>query len=289
MELAVNYSDHLMTLLDQDPGLPVDYIKAPTIPFPECWLQFERGGTRRKLLPHPSQPGVLALGRTDPDEQFNFELIQKILQRTHPPYLSTHVEARVDYFPEYREYQHQHHPRIQSILLEHFLQTVNRFKETVNIPLVVENFPYYTWWRHYVTGSKPQFLSELCEMGDLGFLLDTAHARCTAWHLQMDLNDYLNALPLHRVREIHLAGTRMRPLEGLRDTHTVIEEIDYEILWYLLGKTNPQIITIEYGGMLERIRGINGEYGPISRNDINELMTAINRVAEMIKSPAYGV
>lgn len=284
MKLAVNYSDILMTLLDQDPGLPVDYIKVPTIPFPECWLQFERGGTRRKLLPHPSQSGVLALGRTEPIEQFNFDMIQKIMQLTHPPYLSTHIEARVDYFPEYREYQHQDHPRIQSVLREHFLKTINRFKETMKIPLVIENFPYYNWWRHFQTGSMPQFLTELCEAADLGFLLDIAHARCTAWHLKTDIYDYLGALPLHRLREIHLAGTQLRPREGLRDTHTVIDETDYELLRYILKKTNPNIITIEYGGMPERIRGLNEEYEPISRNNIHELTRTIERVLEIIKN-----
>lgn len=289
MKLAVNYSDMLMTLLDQEPGFPVDYVKVPTIPFPECWLQFERGGTRRKLLPHPSQPGVLALGRTGAHEQFNFETIQKIVQLTRPPYLSTHVEARVDYFPGYREYQHHHDPRIHLILREHFLQTIDRFKQMINIPLVIENFPYYTWWRHYRTGSEPQFLSELCEAADLGFLLDIAHARCTAWHFKMDVYDYLDALPLHRLREIHLAGTRLRPREGLRDTHTAIDETDYELLLYILKKTEPRIITIEYGGMPEEIRGFNGEDEPISRNSINELITMLTKVAEIIKSPAYGV
>jgi uncharacterized protein (UPF0276 family) len=285
MELAVNYSENLMTLLDQDPALPVDYIKVPTIPFPDCWSQFERGGTRRKLLPHPSQPGVLALGRIDPGEQYNHGIIRKILQRTHPPYLSTHVEARVDFFPEYQEYQRIYHPLVRQMLREHFLKSIARVRETLSVPLVVENFPYYNWWRHYKTGSEPEFLSELCEAGDLGFLLDIAHARCSAWHFKMDVKDYLDALPLHRLQEIHLAGTQFREPEGLRDTHTVIDETDYELLQYLLGKTTPRIITIEYGGMPERIIGRNGEYEPISRNNITELLTTITRIAKIIKKP----
>lgn len=283
MELAVNCSDILMTLLDQDPGLPVDYIKVPTIPFPECWLQFDKGETRRQLLPHLAQPGVIALGRTAPDEQFNHTIIQQILQRTDPPYLSTHVEAPLDCFPEYREYQHQNHPFIQRVLQEHFLKAIAKVKENINVPLVIENFPYYTWWRHFKTGSEPQFLTELCEIGDCGFLLDIAHARCTAWHNKMDVTAYINALPLYRLREIHLAGTQFRQLEGLRDTHTVIDETDYKILQYILKKSDPRIITIEYGGMPERIRSLNGEYEPISRNNIAELTAIIGRVAGIIK------
>jgi uncharacterized protein (UPF0276 family) len=283
MKLAVNYSDNLMTLLDQDPGLPVDYIKVPTIPFPDCWLQFEQGKTRRKLLPHLSQPGVIALGRTDPGEQFNPGMIQQILHQTNPPHLSTHLEARVDYFQEYQEYQHHNHPHIREILREHFLKAIARVKETIAIPLVVENFPYYTWWRHFKTGSEPEFLTEICKAGDCGFLLDIAHARCTAWYFKIDVKEYLDALPLNRLCEIHLAGTQIRQPEGFRDTHTLIDETDYELLQYVLQKSSPHIITIEYGGMPERIMGINGEFEPISRNDITELITTITRVAAMIK------
>jgi hypothetical protein len=63
MKLAVNYSQALMTLFDHDPGIPVDYIKVPTIPFPECWSQFDEGEKRRTfywILPTPGvAPGTL--------------------------------------------------------------------------------------------------------------------------------------------------------------------------------------------------------------------------------------
>jgi uncharacterized protein (UPF0276 family) len=284
MEFAVNFSDILMMLLDQDPGLPVDYIKVPTIPFPGCRFQFDRGETKRKLLPHLAQSGVISLGRTDPDEQFNSVLIHQILQRTNPPYLSTHLEARWDDFPEYRDYQHQNHPLIQGVLREHFLKAIARVKASIHIPLVIENFPYYHWGRHFKTCTEPEFLTELCEEGDCGFLLDIAHARCSAWNFTMDVKDYFNALPLNRLREIHLGGTKVRPAEGLRDTHTVMDETDYEMLQYLLLKSNPRIITIEYGGMPERILGLTGEYEPISRNNITELAIMIQRVRAIIKN-----
>jgi len=77
MKLAVNCSDILLELLTQDPELPVDYIKVPTIPFPECWVQFDQGEIRRKLLPHLAQPGIISLGRTNSDEQFNRVMITK--------------------------------------------------------------------------------------------------------------------------------------------------------------------------------------------------------------------
>lgn len=282
MKFAVNYSDILMELLAENPELPVDYIKVPTIPFPGCWLQFDRGETKRAILPHLAQPGVIALGRTAPEEQFNPELVDQVLQRTHPPHLSTHVEARVDCFPEYREYHHQAHPVIRQVLREHFLQAIATVKAHIGIPLVLENFPYYSWWRHYKTGSEPEFVSEICAAGDCGFLLDIAHARCSAWHYEMDLKTYLSGLPLHRLREIHLAGTQLRLLEGLRDTHGRIDETDYATLEYLLQHSAPQIVTLEYGGMPERLLNFNGEFEPISRNNKTELQEMIAKITALI-------
>lgn len=282
MKLAVNYSDILLELLTQNPELPVDYIKVPTIPFPECWIQFDQGEIRRKLLPHLAQAGIIALGRTNPDEQFNRALIDRVLKRTNPPYLSTHFEARLDCFPEYREYQHQNHPGLRRVLRDHFLKAIATVKDSINIPLVLENFPYYFWWQHYKTASEPEFLAEICAAGDCGFLLDIAHARCSSWHFEIDLKTYLDALPLHRLREIHLAGTQIRPGEGLRDSHTAIDATDYHTLEYLLQKAEPQIVTIEYGGMPEKIMNINGGFEPISRNNPTELSEMIAEVAARI-------
>ncbi len=282
MKLAVNYSQALMDLFVRDPGMPVDYVKVPTIPFPECWPQFDKGEKRRRLLPHLAQPGIISLGRSDPGEQYNRTLVDQVLKRTNPPYLSTHVEARISFFPEFTKYHHHHEPVIHQVLIEHFQRAIAIVKENIQIPLVLENFPYYTWWQHYVTGSVPCFLVELCETANCDFLLDIAHARCSAWHLGVDIILYLKTLPLHRVREIHLAGTLERPGEGLRDTHAMIDQIDYELLEYLLRKTDPEIVTIEYGGLPDQIKNLHDEYEPISRNNAAELLEIIARVSGMI-------
>lgn len=71
MKLAVNFSQALLSLFAEDPDLPVDLVKVPTIPFPECFSQFDHGRVFRKLLPHPAQPGVISLGHPSPKEQFN--------------------------------------------------------------------------------------------------------------------------------------------------------------------------------------------------------------------------
>lgn len=281
MKLAVNFSSALLGLLQENPDLPVDYIKVPTIPFPQAFDQFEQGAKFRKLLPHPAQAGVLCLGHHQFDQCYNPEIITEIIERTQPQYLSTHLEVKVEYFPELRQFKRQDNPVVREGLRKRFLEAIRTVKEETGLPLVVENFPYYKWGRHFQTGAEPDFIAEICEAGDCGFLLDIAHARCSAWHLNRDWKEYLFQLPLHRLREIHLAGTQMRE-EGMRDTHTVLEDEDYRILHMVLAKNKPEIISIEYGGMPDRLLNLKKEYDYVWRNNPVELAEMINRVNDII-------
>ncbi|MGE5606084.1 MAG: DUF692 family multinuclear iron-containing protein, partial [Bacteroidota bacterium] len=233
MKLAVNYSEALLSLLTEEPELPVDYIKVPTMPFPGCFSQFERGIALRKLLPHPAQPGVISLGHPSPQERFNRELVSRVIDLTNPPYLSTHLEAAVDFFPSFKNEQHRFDQDLKQAMCARFLNSIDLVKKVTGLPLVLENFPYYAWWRHYKLGSDPSFIAEVCEAGDCGFLLDIAHARCSAWNFGISVEHYLESLPLSRLVEIHLAGVSLR-IEGIRDTHSKLSNEDYQLLESIL-------------------------------------------------------
>lgn len=281
MKIAVNFSEALLDLLNQEPELPIDYIKAPTMSLPGSLIQFRKGILHRKLLPHLAQPGVLSLNHLDPNQRFNQDLITEIICHTNPPYLSTHLEAKAEYFPELIQYQHMPHPLVETEVSVRTLETLQLIKSKLSLPIVLENFPYYAWGIHYRIVSEPDFILWVCQNSDCDFLLDIAHARCSAWHLHVNIVDYLKQLPLNRLREIHLAGTWLRP-EGLVDAHTVLEEEDYELLSFVLEQYEPEIITLEYGGMANEIVDHKGKRYPIDRNNPEELRTMIYRVSQMI-------
>jgi uncharacterized protein (UPF0276 family) len=282
MKIAVNYSNALLALLSKEPQLPIGYIKAPLCPFPDCWEQFEDAGVSYARLPHLAQAGVLLLGHREPEQRFDARTVHKVIQLTNPPYLSTHLETRREFFPEFKEYLHQDHPVIRRAFTIHFLKVIKDVKAQLQLPLVLENCPYYTWWSHFRLTSEPQFINEICLESDCGFLLDIAHARCSAWHMGMDIIDYINKLPLGCLREIHLGGVQQRAMEGLRDTHTALTETDYRLLEYLLARTDPEIITIEYGGMPDYIINLENKREPIIRNSQTELQQIIARVQALI-------
>lgn len=55
-------------------------------------------------------------------------------------------------------------------------------------------------------------------------------------------------LPLELVEEFHVVGIRHNDDGSLRDNHLEMDDYDYEILDWLLKRTTPHIVTLEYGG-----------------------------------------
>ena len=85
----------------------------------------------------------------------------------------------------------------------------------------------------------------MLEKTNCGFVLDTGHARVSAAALGMDVHDYLSSLPLNRVMQVHVSGPRIRN-GGLVDAHESLQEIDYALLDFVLARTQPQVVTLEY-------------------------------------------
>jgi uncharacterized protein (UPF0276 family) len=109
------------------------------------------------------------------------------------------------------------------------------------------------WTRHrpaYVV--DPAFISGVVEETGCGLLLDLAHARVAAHYHGEPVRDYLARLPLDRLVEIHVSGPR--PLEAngktgdgrLYDAHRSLQEEDYTLLRWVLERSAPRAVTLEY-------------------------------------------
>ncbi len=105
-------------------------------------------------------------------------------------------------------------------------------------------------------------------------MLDTGHLRCTAYNLGVDVHAYARALPLDLVREMHVSGPQ---LTGgcLLDRHHALEDEDYALIEWLLERTQPQIVTLEYGGTGETVET------PL-RNDPVALQSQLVRLRRLI-------
>ena len=137
------------------------------------------------------------------------------------------------------------------------------------VPLLLENIPLFPNLAHMHV-CEPDFVAAALEAAGCDLLLDLAHARVAADVLRWDVHDYLAALPLDRVVEIHLSGPRsLHELDARRaalvrenahsvahivafgdanlvDAHEALREADYALLEWALGRCAPRAVSLEY-------------------------------------------
>ena len=148
-------------------------------------------------------------------------------------------------------------------------------RERLQVPLLVENVPYSSQSGTLRPCGEPDFIRELLQLTGTGLLLDTSHLRCAAFNLGMDEREYALALPLERVREIHVSGSRIDERGELRDRHMSLQDADYAFLEWVLERSKPAMVTLEYGGT-----------GPIferpGMTDAGALVLQLGRLKEML-------
>src|SRR5262249_54549759 len=111
---------------------------------------------------------------------------------------------------------------------------------------------------------EPAFIAAVLSETSVGLLLDLAHAQVSASRLGLPIEDYLGQLPLDQVRQLHISGPRWRDGE-LYDAHEALLEEDYRLLEWVLARTQPWALTLEYNreeaelrAELVRLRGMLG-------------------------------
>lgn len=276
-KLAVNASQALFSAMDKE-DLPIDFIKVPTVPYPKNLEQIDAARRHRPLLLHLHQPGILHFGADA--SFFDAETVSELLRRTLSPTLSTHVEVEIQSTGETGSGNHDAIAREPS--RERLAAQILTVKASVDVPLLLENTVFYPWRRTPRWAAEPGFLHELIEQTDCGLLLDVAHARVTAWHFGIDVKELMSSLPLSRATELHVAGPRLVPGDGLRDWHCRLEEEDYELTRWVLDRAPVKVVTLEYGGVGDRTTASDGRTFCINRNDEGELRAQIHDLAVLI-------
>lgn len=109
--------------------------------------------------------------------------------------------------------------------LRHVAARVRAVSDFLETPLVLENPSTYVAF-HETTMTEWEFLSALAEEADCGLLLDVNNVYVSAFNHRFDPNAYVDAIPLDRVVQIHLAGHTNYGTHII-DTHTghVIDEV----------------------------------------------------------------
>lgn len=234
LRLAANGFQDLYALLDAGENLPLDFIKCPLSA--DGRAEVAQALKYRPVLLHGWGPGGYSITQAEIPEP---ELLRELAPLSGSPNVSVHLHYKPERDGELGE----------SALLERIQANVQRLQDLSGLPILLENVPFYPWVNVPRRSSDPDLIERACAASGAGFLLDLAHARVGAYHRQQDIHEYLSAMPLELVQEIHTSGPRLEE-KGLMDRHLTLQPEDWELLRWTLERTpNVRILTHEYMGL----------------------------------------
>jgi uncharacterized protein (UPF0276 family) len=246
--LALNYSREAAALLEAG-VITLDRWKCP--PWPDLIAE------ARQTLPVYVHFDLMA-GRGNWNGA-DWGAIEALMAATDTPFVNLHLA------PELADFEYAHEPlspaqreRVIAQMIADVAFAVERFGAG---RVIVENIPYRgrheRKGRHFLRPAiEPEVFAFVLEATGADMLFDIAHAMITADTLGRDVQDYIAALPLYRMRELHLAGVREH--KGDPEDHLEMTDTDWLLFERTLGAmvrgraSVPWIASLEYGGLGER-------------------------------------
>lgn len=141
-----------------------------------------------------------------------------------------------------------------------------RVQAAVGHPLLLENITY-----GFTLGgdlSEPQFIELVLEKADCWLLLDVTNVYTNSVNHHFDPHDFLDAIPLDRVIQVHLAGGQVA--DGvLEDSHDrPVPEPVWELLAHVAGRADVRAVSVERDDSFPA--------------DFGELVSEITRARDML-------
>lgn len=185
-----------------------NYVHEPAIPV----SKLERLRASYRVVPH----GVsMSIGQTDPLDMDYLARLKKLVRAIEPPWCSDHlcftgsgsvVVNDLLPLPYTRE------------AIAHVVARIRMVQDYLEVPFAIENVSsYLTYTSSEMT--EWQFLSEIAERADCGILFDVNNVFVSAFNHGFDAKAYVDAMPVDRIVQIHLAGHTDRGTY-LLDTHS---------------------------------------------------------------------
>jgi len=156
----------------------------------------------------------MSIGSTAPLDRDYLRQVKALAERIEPEWISDHLcwtgvagKNMHDLLPlPYTEEA-----------LRHVVERVQTVQDILGRRILLENVSSYVTFRHSQL-TEWEFLREIAERADCLILFDVNNIYVSAVNHELDPLDYLNAIPVDRVQQIHLAGHENHG-DYLIDTH----------------------------------------------------------------------
>lgn len=160
----------------------------------------------------------LSIGSTDDLNTTHLEKLKKLIERFKPGLVSEHLS--------WGSFQGRHFNDLfpmpyTSEALQHMVNQVIRVQDYLGQQILIENVSSYLQFDSS-TISEWEFITELANQSDCGILLDVNNIYVNSKNHIFNAVNFINAIPIEHVKEIHLAGHTVKEFEDsniLIDTH----------------------------------------------------------------------
>jgi uncharacterized protein (UPF0276 family) len=241
MQLAVNYSPQAAALLDEG---QIDFDLYKTTEWPSMIAEATR---QRPAYVHFK----MLAGRRDIADT-GWDVIEARLADTVTPYVNTHLAPRAADFGVPLE---SADPLIGEQMMAAMQRDIAEMVARVGAERVIlENANYDPNYDIPIWVIRPPNLRRAVEESGCGLLLDLGHAKMSAAYFGVDVHEYIEQLPLHALKELHVAGTRYVEAERRLVDHYPMADDDWALAEWALGHIHrgdwprPWVVALEYGG-----------------------------------------
>jgi uncharacterized protein (UPF0276 family) len=185
----------------------------------------------------------------------DWEHIHRCLELSESPYINMHLEARKSDFPGIPVETDD--PSHIKTIFQQIVEDIHTVSHHFGVEkIIIENVPYRASNGSVLRPSvEPHLLQQVITETGCGLLFDLSHARIAAYYLGILEREYISALPLNRLCEMHFTG--MQWIQGKLTDHLSAQEEDWDALDNFLIKINseklpdPWLLAFEYGGVGE--------------------------------------
>lgn len=194
-------SSHYAHILDHSPD--VDWFEIISENYMDnhgySMYLLERIAERYPIVMH----GVsMSIGSTDPIDMKYLHGLKRLSKRINPQWISDHLcwtgiltRNSHDLLPlSFTEES-----------LEHVVGRIKIVQDVLERPLILENPSSYLTFKQD-TFTEWEFIKEMANQADCGILLDVNNIYVSSVNHEFDPIEYLNAIPMERVVQMHIAG-----------------------------------------------------------------------------------
>jgi uncharacterized protein (UPF0276 family) len=206
---------------------------------------------------------------TGTSQPANWQKVEQLLAQTSTPYINIHLSPNITDFPQVpADTKSASHIEV---LTSHFIKDVQSVVKRFGAERVMIENDHDFAGVNLRPAFLPEVICQVVEETQCGFLLDLSHARLAATYLGMDTYEYINALPVTQIREIHVSGVQMVEghwldlLDSFDDSlaerfghrlldHLPMTDEDWQLVEWSIQQikegnwSEPWVVTMECGG-----------------------------------------